>query len=159
MTLQHSRRRDPYPWTWEIPALATMLVVLLLAVGVQLGRTGANLVAVGVWTWPAGQASFWSSIVPVLSGDPGAGLTASSADDVRTDQIALWCGIAVVEAVFLIGTTALAAWALRRWGPGRMRGMASRAEAEALLGLTRLRRVAPIVRPDVHGKTFSKESS
>ena len=41
---------------------------------------------------------------------------------------------------------------MRQWGPARVRGMASRAEADALLGLQRLRKVAPVVRPDLHGK-------
>ena len=33
-----------------------------------------------------------------------------------------------------------------------MRGMATAAEAEKLLGVTRLRKVADIVRPDLYGK-------
>ena len=41
---------------------------------------------------------------------------------------------------------------LDRWGPGRMRGMASRGEAERLLGVTRLRKVRSVVRPDLHRK-------
>jgi len=40
--------------------------------------------------------------------------------------------------------------ALDRWGPGRTHGMASKAEAEQLLGRTRLRRAAEVVRPDLH---------
>ena len=39
-----------------------------------------------------------------------------------------------------------------RWGPGRLRGMASRGEAERLLGVTRLRKVRSVVRPDLYGK-------
>jgi hypothetical protein len=37
-----------------------------------------------------------------------------------------------------------------RWGPGRLRGMASRGEAERLLGVTRLRKVRSVVRPDLY---------
>ena len=40
----------------------------------------------------------------------------------------------------------------RQWGPARVRGMATRAEADTLLGVGRLRKVAPVVRPDLHGK-------
>ena len=36
-----------------------------------------------------------------------------------------------------------------------MRGMATAAEAETILGVTRLRKVADIVRPDLHGKHAS----
>jgi hypothetical protein len=38
---------------------------------------------------------------------------------------------------------------LDRWGPGRLRGVASRGEAERLLGVTRLRKVRSVVRPDL----------
>jgi len=44
-------------------------------------------------------------------------------------------------------------WAARRWGPGRMKGMASPGEAEQVLGLTRLRRNAPLIRPDLYPST------
>ena len=49
----------------------------------------------------------------------------------------------------------LAIFVLQGWGPGRMRGMATSGEAERMLGLTRLRKVAGIVRPDLHGKHAS----
>jgi hypothetical protein len=39
-----------------------------------------------------------------------------------------------------------------RWGPERLRGMASRGEAERLLGVTRLRKVRTVVRPDLYRK-------
>jgi hypothetical protein len=39
-----------------------------------------------------------------------------------------------------------------RWGPGRLRGMASRGEAERLLGVTRQRKVRSVVRPNLYGK-------
>ena len=51
--------------------------------------------------------------------------------------------------LLLAATIAATVWGLRRWGPGRMHGMASAAEAEQLLGISRLRRVAPIIRPDL----------
>ena len=58
----------------------------------------------------------------------------------------------VVEVV----TVMLIVWAviagMRQWGPARVRGMATRAEADTLLGVGRLRKVAPVVRPDLHRK-------
>ena len=57
---------------------------------------------------------------------------------------------AQVLAVALMGWAGVAL--LRRFGPGRVRGMATRSEAESLLGLRRLRTVAPVVRPDLYGK-------
>ena len=57
--------------------------------------------------------------------------------------------------VTAVGRGALLVWAARlawrAWGPGRVRGMATRAQAQAMLGPSRLRRVAPVVRPDRYG--------
>ncbi len=39
-----------------------------------------------------------------------------------------------------------------RWGPHRIHGMASKAEAQHLLGRRRLHRVRAIIRPDLYGK-------
>jgi hypothetical protein len=59
----------------------------------------------------------------------------------------------VVTEVMLLAVCAFALkMILDRWGPGRMRGMASRGEAERLLGATRLRKVRCVVRPDLYGK-------
>jgi hypothetical protein len=41
---------------------------------------------------------------------------------------------------------------LARWGPSRIKGMASAAAAERLLGVSRLRKVRAVVRPDLYGK-------
>ncbi len=59
----------------------------------------------------------------------------------------LWTWTVVTEVMLL----AVCAFALKmildRWGPGRMRGVASRDEAERLLGVTRLRTVRRSARP------------
>ena len=152
--LQQARRHDPYPWTWEIPLLVCVLLVLGLAVGVQLGRSLANLLAGAGWTWPVDQATFWRTIPAVAGGDAAVGLraqTAGTADDLASPGL-VWTGIGIVELVMLIGAGWVAVWALRRWGPGRLKGMATRVEAEQMLGLTRLRKVSSIVRPDLYGK-------
>lgn len=74
---QQSRRRDPYPWTWEIP----VGVVLMIFVGAGLrctswtrcrqcdGRAG--------WAFP-GRSELFRSLPAVLRGDAGAGLTGIS---------------------------------------------------------------------------------
>jgi hypothetical protein len=64
----------------------------------------------------------------------------------------LWWSVAVTETVLLAVTVWALVVCLRRWGPYRPQGMASRAEAEALLGRTRLRKVAPVVRPDMYDR-------
>lgn len=158
--LQRARRHDPYPWTWEIPLLVCVLLVLALAVGVQVGRSLANLLAGAGWTWPVDQATFWRTIPAVAGGDAAAGLPTQTAGTARAADTAeglaspglVSTGIGVVELLLLIGAGWVAIWALRRWGPGRLKGMATRVEAEQMLGLTRLRKVSAIVRPDLYGK-------
>ena len=71
----------------------------------------------------------------------------------RTAREAVVAGvgwIVATELLILVAGTILAVAALRRWGPGRLKGMASAAEAEASLGRTRLRRVRQIIRPDLY---------
>lgn len=161
--MQRERRRDPYPWHWELPLATTASLVTLILAGVHLGRSAANLVAGAGWTWPHSTAGtghgtwspfgpeFWSSLAGVLGGDSAAGLHGQPTTGLAGPGL-LWTSVAVTEAAVL----ALTGWAgiaiYSRWGPGRMRGMATAAEAEKLLGVTRLRRVAPVVRPDRYGK-------
>jgi len=157
--MQRERLKNPYPWTWEIPTVLIGITLFLAVVGIQLARSLANLVAGAGWTWPASDtgafssplgAAFWTSLPGVVGGDAAAGL----ADPVPA-QLApaslTWVCLVLVEGALLIATTWGGLVAYKR-GPGRMKGMASAAEAEKLLGVTRLRKVAPIVRPDVYGK-------
>jgi hypothetical protein len=64
----------------------------------------------------------------------------------------LWTWTVVTEVMLLAVCVFVLKMVLDRWGPGRMRGMASRGEAERLLGVTRLRKVRSVVRPDLYGK-------
>lgn len=158
--MQHERRRDPYPWTWELPTLGLVLTLILLLVGIQVGRGLANLTAGAGWTWPDTSTgtgfpsplarAFWSSLPAVLTGDAAAGLPTPDPDHVA-GPLTVWAGIGLVELLLIAGAV-WASIAFYRRGPGRMRGMATPAEAEALLGLPRLRKVAGFVRPDLHGK-------
>lgn len=133
-----------------------------LVMGLQLGRSLANLVAGAGWTWPdpdAGQftspigTAFWTSLPGVVTGDSSAGLAQHEASNGRLAGPSLtWGCLVVTELLVVVVLGWLAIFILQRWGPGRMRGMATSAEAERMLGVTRLRKVAGIVRPDLHGK-------
>ncbi|MEJ7831461.1 MAG: hypothetical protein WKF79_00965 [Nocardioides sp.] len=135
-----------------------MALLLGLAVGVQVGRSLANLVAGAGWTWPVDQATFWRSLPQVAAGNADAGLPTNPSGDaaaVPTNVAGrglLWTGIGLVEVLLLAVAGWVAIRCLQRWGPGRLRGMATSAEAEQMLGLTRLRKVSSVVRPDLHGK-------
>ena len=170
--MQRERRRDPYPWTWEIPLGIGIAVLLLLTAGVQLGRSLANLVAGAGWTWPAIDthsatgpfpspvgSAFWSSLPGVLAGHAGAGLSPSPpASDLAAPPM-LWGCLLFTELLLLAGCGWVGARGYQRWGPGRMKGMATAAEAETLLGITRLRKVAAYVRPDLHGRSTALASA
>ena len=100
--------------------------------------------------WRIGTA-FWTSLPGILSGDSAAGLPGAAAPDGLAGRGLLWGSITATELALLTLTAWAGIWPYLRWGPGRMRGMATVSEAEKLLGVTRLRKVAPIVRPDLYG--------
>jgi type IV secretion system protein VirD4 len=147
--MQRARRHDPYPFTWEIPAAIITGVLLVLVLGVHLGRAGANLLAGAGWGWPA-RGELFRALPAVLGGDGGAGLPGPHHGG--AGQTALWTCIGATEVLLLV----LLAWVLKvgldRWGPRRVQGMATRAQAEQMLGRTRLRKARALVRPDLYGK-------
>jgi len=146
--MQRSRRHDPYPFTWEIPAAIFAGVLLVLVLGIHIGRAAANLLAGAGWGWPAREELF-RSLPGMLGGDATAGLP--RAFHGGAGQGALWTSISVCELLLLI----LLGWAFKigldRWGPHRVQGMATRAQAEQMLGRTRLRKASAVVRPDLYG--------
>jgi len=151
--MQRSRRNDPYPFTWEIPAAIIAGVLLVLALGIHVGRAGANLLAGAGWGWPA-QGELFRSLPGILRGDGGAGLPGSLHGG--AGQSALWTSIGATELLLLILLASASKISLDRWGPQRVQGMATRAEAEQMLGRTRLRKASAVVRPDLYGKERSR---
>jgi hypothetical protein len=145
--MQQSRRTTPYPYTWEIPLGAVLAVTLVLVVAAHAARSIALALA-GAGGEFTPQTELFTALPGILGGDSRAGLDAGPAASTGL----LYTCLVVVE-LFALG---LIVWAviggMRQWGPARVRGMATRAEADTLLGLQRLRKVAPVVRPDLHGK-------
>ncbi|SOC51171.1 hypothetical protein [Ornithinimicrobium cerasi] len=146
--MQQDRLKNPHPWTYEIPLAVVLTLVLVAVLGVHGGRAVANLLAGGGWGWPAATQLF-PSLPALMRGDAGAGLTDPG---VVAGPEALTTWMSIASAVNLLGSLALGCVVYRRWGPNRLRGMASRAEAASLLGLPRLRRHRAVIRPDLHGK-------
>ena len=145
--MQQSRRTTPYPYTWEIPLGAVLAVTLVLVGAAHAARSIALALAGAGWAWTS-QAQLFSALPGILAGDSRAGLGPGPA----ASPVLLYTCLVLVEllALVLIGWAVIAG--MRQWGPARVRGMATRAEADTLLGLQRLRKVAPVVRPDLHGK-------
>lgn len=145
--LQTDRRNDPYPLTWEVPVGVVTSGMVIAAFGIHLGRGIANLLAGSGWTWPSGR-SLLRSLAAVLAGDSSAGLTTPPATPASAGAVTGW--IIATEILLLAAAGIAALLALRRWGPGRMRGMATPAQAEATLGKSRLHRIQGIIRPDLY---------
>ena len=143
--MQQSRRSTPYPSTWEIPLATATAVTLALVVAAHAGRTLANGVTGHGWAWtPRGQ--LFTALPGILAGDARAGLPPGPG----ASAAVLHTAVAAAEILTIVVIVLAVRAGLRAWGPGRIRGMATRAQAAALLGPGRLRRVAPVVRPDLH---------
>jgi hypothetical protein len=140
---QQSRRRDPYPWTWEIPLGIALVILMVVICGVHLGRGIANVLAGAGWAFPT-RVELFRSLPAVLGGDAAAGHGSISSPSV------VWCWVVATELMLLAICLVVLMLVLDRWRPGRLRGMASRGEAEMLFGVTRLRKVRAVVRPDLY---------
>jgi hypothetical protein len=146
---QQSRRHDPYPWTWEIPLGIALVILMVLVCGVHLGRGIANVWAGAGWAFPT-RVELFRSLPAVLRGDAAAGLDGLNGS--LSSPSAVWIWVVVTEVILLAVAVFVLKLVVDRWGPGRLRGMASRGEAERLLGVTRLRKVRTVVRPDLYRK-------
>jgi hypothetical protein len=146
---QQSRRRDPYPWTWEIPLGIVLVILMVLVCGVHLGRGIANVLAGAGWAFPT-RVELFMSLPAVLRGDAAAGLDGFNGP--LSSPSAVWTWVVATELILLALSVLVLKLVLDRWGPARLRGMASRGEAERLLGVTRLRKVRIVIRPDLYGK-------
>ena len=101
---QQSRRRDPYPWTWEIPLGIVLVILMVLVCGVHLGRGIANVWAGAGWAFPR-RVELFRSLPAVLRGDAAAGLDGlngpvSSPSAVWTWEIPL--GVVLVILMVLV---------------------------------------------------------
>jgi len=146
---QYARRRDPYPWTWEVPVGLVSVILVVLVCGVHLGHAIANALGGAGWRLPP-LVDLFSSLPGVLRGDAGAGLTGLSGHS--PSPTTLWVCVVATELTLIAVCVFLLKLVLERWGPPRMKGMASSREAEMLLGLTRLRKNRAVVRPDLYQK-------
>ena len=137
--MQRSRRHNPYPLTWEIPVGIGCAVLLTLALGVHLGNGLAHLTSGNGWIWPHQQELF-ASIPGILATTTTSGAAPVSAHG--------WILTVELMLIASLGWAAVSSW--QRWGPSRLKGMATADQAEQVLGVRRLKKAAPIVRPDLH---------
>jgi hypothetical protein len=129
-----------------MPLTIVVAILILVVFGMHLGRAVANVLAGCDWRFPS-RANLFSSLSAVLRGDAGAGL--ADLHGLGASPSSLLMCVAATELILLTTTVLLIKFGFDRLGPGRMKGLASRGEAESLLGVTRLRRSRRIVRPDL----------
>ena len=144
--MQRERIEDHYPWTWEIPSAVACAIIVLGVVVCQLGRSLANWLVGAGWRWPP-VVQFVTSVPGLLAGDAASGL--SDVHPVASPWV-LWAWLSVTCLLTTTLLTVTGVWAWHRWGPARMRGMATVAEAHELLGEDRLWKVRHVVRPDLY---------
>jgi hypothetical protein len=112
---QQSRRRDPYPWTWELPLGIVLVILMVLVCGVHLGRGFANVLAGAGWTFPR-RVELFRSLPGVLGGDAAAGLDGLNGP--LSSPSAVWTWAVVTEVMLL----AVGVWLLKlvvdRWDRG-----------------------------------------
>ena len=118
----------------------------ILVLVVHGARTLANGLTTAHWQ-ATPRDELFTSLPAVLGGDSTAGLTGAAAG---ASPAVLWTVTAIAEVAAIVAVAWAIRWAMHRWGPGRIQGMATAADAEKLLGRSRLRKAAPIIRPDLH---------
>ena len=88
----------------ELPVAVIATVLVVLALGVQLGRAIANLLAGDGWQLPP-RIELFNSLPAVLAGDPAAGL--SDALAATALPTLLWTCIVVTDTVLLAACVVL----------------------------------------------------
>jgi hypothetical protein len=157
----YQHRRDPQPMSqgWEVAAAVLGGVLLGVGLAALAGLGVASAVWGGGWVWPRGSDTITHVLGGLVQGHPGRGLPPG--------QQRLVAGPGPVYGCVAVAELALAALAItvgvliaRYRRPGDARGgMATRSEAEQVLGISRLRSARSIIRPDLYGPDAAKEAS
>jgi hypothetical protein len=111
---QQSRRRDPYPLTWEISLGIVLVILMVLVCGVHLGCGIANVLAGGGWAFPT-RVELFRSLPPVLGGDAAAGLDGLNGS--VSSPSAVWMWVVATELMLLAVAVFVLKLVLDRWGP------------------------------------------
>src|SRR4051794_23020500 len=109
---QLERRRNPYPWSWEIPASVCLVIAGTLTLGAHLGRAVANLLAGTGWHLPR-LAQTLICLPALLAGDAGTGLTGLHRSPAPPTLLWTWIGIS--DVLLLIVVVLAVWWGMRRW--------------------------------------------
>ena len=141
------RQADVQPPIWEVPVAVGTAWVVIGLLALPTGQGAAAVVFGGGWVWPHGVSALLASIGGLLTGRPAAGLTADQVVRVPTSPM-VYSVVGVAELLLVAASIWGAVW-WWRLSFGARQGMASRSEADRVLGLLRLRRAHSLIRPDL----------
>lgn len=153
MTSPYQRQRDPQPMGqgWEVAVAAIGAVLLGAGLAALAGLGAASMLFGGGWVWPHGSDTIGQVIGGLLTGSPGRGLPPEQSRLVGP-PIAVYAFVAAAEVALIVAGCAAGVIFSRYRRPGDARGgMATRGEAEQVLGMSALRSARKIIRPDLHG--------
>lgn len=158
MTMPNQRQRDPMPWSrgGEVAFVVIAAVLLAFALAALLGLGIAAAWFGRGWVWPHGTDTIGHVLGGLLSGHPGRGMVVADAEKVPSRGAVYSC-VAACELLMITAAIATSVLALRWVRPGdARRGMASRAEAQRVLGTGRLRESGRLIRPDLQRKSLTR---
>lgn len=160
MTTPYQRRRDPQPmgqgWEVAVAVIGGALLGFGLAALCGLG-TASALVGRG-WVWPHGTNTIGHVLGGLFAGHPGRGLDPRQARMVP-EPLAVYLCVAACELAVIVAAVVGGVLVARYRRPGDARGgMATRSDAEHVLGISKLRGARDIIRPDLYGASASKEN-
>ncbi len=137
----------------EVAFVVLAGVLLLLGSAALAGLGAAAALFGGGWVWPSGSDTTGQVLAGLLTGEPGRGLPGEAQARVP-GPVAVYSCVAAAELLMVTaaGTAAGLFWRYHRPGDARG-GMATRSEAQQVLGRSRLRQARTIIRPDLYGTT------
>jgi hypothetical protein len=160
MTTPYQRRRDPQPMGqgWEVAVAVIGGALLGFGLGALCGLGTASALFGRGWVWPHGTDTIGHVLGGLFAGHPGRGLDPRQARMVA-EPLAVYLCVATCELAVIVAAVVGGVLVARYRRPGDARGgMATRSEAEQVLGISKLRGARDIIRPDLYGASASKES-
>ena len=139
---------EPHPVGWELAVALGVAVPLLSLALLPVGQGVAAWVTGRGWVWPHGRSGVVVAAEGLLIGRPGRAVTILPIRRLPGADV-MYGTIGVVELVYwsVVAVGVVVWW--RAAGPGVRDGMADRREAVAVLGLSQLRSVRAVIRPDL----------
>lgn len=160
MTTPYQRRRDPQPMGqgWEVAVAVIGGTLLGFGLAGLCGLGTASALFGRGWVWPQGTDTITHVIDGLFAGHPGRGLDPRQARMVA-EPLAVYLCVAACELAVIVAAVVGGVLVARYRRPGDARGgMATRSEAEQVLGISKLRGARDIIRPDLYGASASKEN-